>query len=838
MNVRILLTFLSLLISSLAFSQSSPLINVQIKGVVTDSLTNETVPYATVKLLGKANSRSPLKAVAADDNGNFQFSMNKKGEYLLTVEYIGKKTLVKPVVVGDAKIVDLGTIYMSDNENALSEVVVSAQKPLVKVDLDKIVYSMESDPESTTNNLLEMLKKVPMVTVDGEDNVQLKGSTNFKIYLNGKPSNMISNNPKEVLRSMPANTVKDIQVITDPGAKYDAEGVAGIINIITNTSMGGYTATLNGRVDSQGGYGLGAYWTMKYGKVGFTGNYNYYEWKRPEGTSSSFREYNLSNNPKYLTGVGPSKNNGLGQFGSGELSYEIDTLNLINIGFNRFEGDYKSRSNIFNEGLGINKDSQYRYDQRGYMKQTYGGTDLNVDYQRTFHKKEQLLTASYKFSMNPNDSESNSDITELFGELPKYVYTNKQYSDADMKEHTFQVDFVTPLNKSDILSHSVETGVKYIIRINNSNSGLDSLNATGNWVAIERSTDRFRHTQDILAAYGGYNAKFRNVWGFKAGLRYEATWLNAEFPKDRAQDFKVDYSNIVPSATVTYQINPMQNLRFGYNMRISRPGIWQLNPYENTSDPNNIQKGNPALDAVKNHTISTNYGLFNRNLTLNVNLAYSFENNGIEQITTEQNKVVTSTYENIGKRKDIGLSLNLRWTPKMGGDKYKWLEQLSIFSNMGARYVDIKANNGSGLKKDGVSANVFGGAQYSFPKSWKAFVNVGYFSPYINLQSENSSFFFHRFNVSKGFNNDKLNISAYAQNPFKRIHDFRSTMNNQAFYSETIMSNKIQNFGISVSFRFGEMKSQIQKARRGIKNDDVMSGGQGEQSGGSAGGQN
>lgn len=403
MNVRILLTFLSLLISSLAFSQSSPLINVQIKGVVTDSLTNETVPYATVKLLGKANPRSPLKVVAADDNGNFQFSMNKKGEYLLSVEYIGKKTLVKPVVVGDAKIVDLGTIYMSDNENALSEVVVSAQKPLVKVDLDKIVYSMESDPESTTNNLLEMLKKVPMVTVDGEDNVQLKGSTNFKIYLNGKPSNMISNNPKEVLRSMPANTVKDIQVITDPGAKYDAEGVAGIINIITNTSMGGYTATLNGRVDSQGGYGLGAYWTMKYGKVGFTGNYNYYEWKRPEGTSSSFREYNLSNNPKYLTGVGPSKNNGLGQFGSGELSYEIDTLNLINIGFNRFEGNYKSKSNILNEGLGINEDSQYKYDQRGYMKQTYGGTDLNVDYQRTFHKKEQLLTASYKFSMNPND---------------------------------------------------------------------------------------------------------------------------------------------------------------------------------------------------------------------------------------------------------------------------------------------------------------------------------------------------------------------------------------------------------------------------------------------------
>ena len=254
-------------ISVLSYAQPASMVNVLIKGQVVDSLTNETIPYATVRFAEKSDS-TLLKAFATDDNGKFQFSINKAGEYVLSVEYLGKNPIEKNIIIDEQKALDLGKILMTDNSQLLSEVVVSAQKPLVQVDLDKIVYSMESDPEAKTSNLLEMLKKVPLVTVDGNENVQLKGSSNFKIYLNGKPSNMIMRSPKDVLRSMPANTVKDIQVITDPGAKYDAEGVTGIINIITqtNTSMGGYTATLNGRANSRG-FGGGVYLSMKYGKV-------------------------------------------------------------------------------------------------------------------------------------------------------------------------------------------------------------------------------------------------------------------------------------------------------------------------------------------------------------------------------------------------------------------------------------------------------------------------------------------------------------------------------------------------------------------------------------------
>lgn len=285
MKPYLLTVILLILNGSFIYSQKGTPENIIIKGQVVDSLTKETVPFATIKIMEKEKPTILLKAVAADDNGKFRLAVPQKGSYIVIAEFIGKETVTKHLDIGEIKTIDMGTIMMKDNSKELSEFVISAQKPLVKVDLDKITYSIEDDPESKTNNVLDMLKKVPLVTVDGEEKIQLKGSSNFKIYLNGKPSNMISNNPKDVLRGMPANTVKDIQVITDPGAKYDAEGVSGIINIITqkNTSMGGITGTVNGRIDDKGAFGGGTYLSLKYGKIGFTGSYNYYEWKQPKG---------------------------------------------------------------------------------------------------------------------------------------------------------------------------------------------------------------------------------------------------------------------------------------------------------------------------------------------------------------------------------------------------------------------------------------------------------------------------------------------------------------------------------------------------------------------------
>jgi len=821
---RCLLFVIFSFISVLTYSQSAGTL---VKGIVSDSLTNETIPYATIKVLDKDNPSVMIKAVASDDKGAFEVSITKNGEYILSVASLGKETFSMPFEIKGEKTLNLGTLNIKDDENALSEVVISADKPLVKVDLDKITYSMETDPEAKTNNVLDMLRKVPMVTVDGEENIQLKGSSSFKIYMNGKPSNMVSNNPKEVLRGMPANTVKDIEVITDPGAKYDAEGVTGIINIVTHkqTSMGGYTATINSSVNSFGGVGAGVYTMLKYGKVGFTGNYNFDRYKNPGGSYNSFREYYGSDNAKYLYQNGSSENNGNGQYGHGEFSFELDTLNLINVSFNRFEGRGKNYSDWIEEMQDNNHITGYKYSRDSRGKNTFGGTGINFDYQRTFSKKDQLLTSSYRYNYNPNDSESDNDYKGIVDPTNRFTRHDRQFSDANMKEHTFQIDFTTPFGKM----HTIEAGAKYIIRLNKSNSGYEDLDGSNNWIPRPVIPEnKFEHRQDIVAGYGGYSFKL-GKWGLKTGLRYEATWLEAKFPIDETRNFKNDYSDFVPSLTATYQLKPTQTLRAGYNMRIWRPGIWQLNPYTNTADSSYITQGNPRLDAEKSHSISLNYSYFNPKFNMNVNLSYSFTDNSIQSISEIREDQVTkrqvtyTTYDNIGKSNNVYFSTYFNWSIT---------NKLRLYSNLGGSYTNIKTNNDQGLSNHGFAANIYAGLQYSLPKDWSVYANGGYSSPYISLQGKGSSFNYNVFRVQKGFIQNRLNISVFAFSPFAKNMSYKSKeTRNPNYYFERNNEYERRQFGVRVSFRFGELKTQIKKAQRGIVNDDTQGGGGGQGAG-------
>ena len=194
----------------------------------------------------------------------------------MTITSVGRTPIVKDFSVkAGENLVDFGTLYIVDASNELGQVEIVAQKPLVKADIDKIEYNVQDDPDAQSNSVLEMLRKVPLVTVDGEDNIQVNGSSSFKVYVNGKPNNMMSNNPTEVLKSMPANSIKHIEVITNPGPKYDAEGVGGILNIVTvGSGLEGYTATFSANVSNRGAGG-GAFGTIKSGKLTVSARYNY-----------------------------------------------------------------------------------------------------------------------------------------------------------------------------------------------------------------------------------------------------------------------------------------------------------------------------------------------------------------------------------------------------------------------------------------------------------------------------------------------------------------------------------------------------------------------------------
>ena len=248
MKEKLLYLMLVLFVSASVFAQTgSGSAAFTIKGQVVDSLSNESVPYATLRIALASAPQNPVKLLACDDDGKFTATMNKPGKYVMTMESLGKIPVKKAFTLSEnKKVVNFGKLFMNDDTQQLNEVTVTAQKPLVKVEVDKLTYSLEDDPEAKTSNALEMFRKVPMVTVDGEDKIQLKGSSNYKIYMNGKPSNLLSGeNASDVLKSMPASSIKNIEVITDPGSKYDAEGVGGTINIITTkNALQGYTGTI------------------------------------------------------------------------------------------------------------------------------------------------------------------------------------------------------------------------------------------------------------------------------------------------------------------------------------------------------------------------------------------------------------------------------------------------------------------------------------------------------------------------------------------------------------------------------------------------------------------
>ena len=586
-------------------SAQQPRKKCQVSGVVVDSLTREGEMYATMKITTRENPLKAVKMAVTDKDGAFKEWLHTPGNYTLTINAMGRRPIVRQFAVKpDMTAVSLDTLYISDASKQLEGVEIVAQKPLVKADIDKIEYNMEDDPDSKTNSILEMLRKVPLVTVDGEENIKVNGSSNFKVYVNGRPNNMMSNNPKDVLKSMPASSIRKIEVITNPGPKYDAEGVGGILNIVTvGKGLEGYTATFNGWA-AKFSYGGSVYSTIKKDKLTMSARYNYNYSPLPESHNDGDRIFTGDpSTPSASNATSRATSKTYENFHSGnfEASYDIDTLRLVtaSIGISNSHNSTHS-TNVQNATSPLDGSQLYAYRQMGRSKENTFFLNGSFDYQRLFHVKERMLTFSYRISTSPysvnetddyKDREAADDWTDFIN------LARNQFTDVHSRstEHTFQIDYTTPIGKA----HTIETGVKYILRDNRANSDryLQKADAT-DYLFDDDNSMHYRHRNDILAAYTGYGLKLGKFSG-RAGLRYEHTKQDVKYILGNGQDFGKDFNDLVPSASIGYRINDQQSLRFAYNMRIWRPNIWYLNPYLDQSTPGVLQQGNSNL--VRTH---------------------------------------------------------------------------------------------------------------------------------------------------------------------------------------------------------------------------------------------
>ena len=806
-----------------------------ITGVVADSVTHEGEPYATLTIARADSAAKPVKQALTDIKGRFSISSSGTGSYLLMVRSMGRKPMQRAYTVdATTRTIDLGTLLLQDGGNQLETVEVVAYKPLVKADVDKIAYSVEDDPEANTNTVIEMLKKVPMVTVDGQDNIRVNGNSSFKIYVNGKPNNMMTKNPKEVLKSMPASSIKKIEVITNPGPKYDAEGVGGILNIVTEgKGPEGYNATFSGRANNSS-YGGGLYATVKQGKLTMSVNYNASSNHSPKGYTYSDRSQIGTDGTVTSSTVadGYTKGHSLWQGGDVEASYEIDTLRLITGSFSlsKFTSKRDALNTAFST-MPATGQLLYGYRSPSHSKENWDDYSASLDYQRSFSVKDRLLTLSYRLESSPSTSDS------------RYLYTDREAADdwqtfidrmrdqrmdgdENTMEHTFQIDYTTPFAKH----HTWEAGVKYILRRNKSDNDRYNL-GTGDKDETYDSdnSSHYRHHNDILAAYTGYGLTL-DKWSARLGLRYEHTLQKVEYLLGRGTNFHKNFDDLVPSARLGYKFSDATNLSLGYKMRINRPGIWYLNPYLDDRIPDAISQGNPNLDTEKSHAVDLQFSSYNSKLTYTLTGTYRFVNNSIESVDRLVNDrdieglpnptgkdVIYSSYANIGHIQYAGLMAYANWTP---------ITNTRITLNGSVGYSHM--SDGQSLRNHGWCTNIDASLQQTFAKTW--IFNASYYvqTPQPTLQGKDARYQWYNFSLSKSFMDKRLTLTAYIINPFgKRYFCYRSETVADNFRTTASSSWCQLYYGVSVRFRIGKLKASVKHTERTVENNDVKQGGRG-----------
>ena len=465
----------------------------------------------------------------------------------------------------------------------LEGVVIKAQKQLIKQEIDRIGYDVQADEESKTQTVMDMLRKVPMVTVDGQDNILVKGNSNFKIYKNGHLDPSLTKNAKEVLKSMPASMVKRIEVITDPGAREDAEGVDAILNIvmIDGSKMQGVTGVVSASYTSLNHLNFYTSLTSQMGKLLMSVDYGYGGMSRRETESITDTDRRFLDTGNRLLAHSEGKNPGSIHYTNLNASYDIDSLNLISASFGGYfyklnvEGDGQTSLTTPAEQLVYSYNNHYW--MPGYSHSSWNG---RFDYEHKTRRKGERFTLSYMLALTRQHTDQENTYTDMVN--TSFPYTGSLQTERErFTEHTFQADWLRPLGKG----HQLEVGAKYIDRSNNSHNsqefyGTDLL-----------TNDKFQHTTRVLAGYADYIYK-KEKWSARAGLRYEYSFMQGSYPDGKEETFDKHLGDWVPQATLKYQMTDAQSLKLNFTTSTNRPGISYLNPAVVTS-PTIIQQGNP-----------------------------------------------------------------------------------------------------------------------------------------------------------------------------------------------------------------------------------------------------
>jgi outer membrane receptor protein involved in Fe transport len=781
----------------------------KLTGVVIDSEKKDPVEFATVALIDKATEKT-IDGTTTDEKGKFTLGKIPTGTYKLLVTFIGYQTLaIDPVEIAEGRNdLNLGNVSLIATIKNLEAVTITEQKDLIEDKVDRIVYNADKDITNAGGTAEDVMRKVPMLSVDPDGNVQLRGSSNVRVLINNKPSTIMASNVADALKQIPANMIKSVEVITSPSAKYDAEGTAGIINIVTkkNNLQG-----ISGSINAGGGnrtsnmFGNIGY---KQGKLGLNLN---------TGTNLIYRPfdgYTRRNNfggdtfdPSFLDQT--TKGDFVGIFGNTQLGwdYEINPKNnlsgSVRFGLNRFHNNNLLATTLTNTA---NDEITDQFERNIDNKNRNNNIDLNFDYTRTFKKPNQefSILALYSRSDGGNKYSLIQDENDIVNYQEKNDNTNTN------QEITLQADYTHPISEAMTL----EVGSKAILRKVTSNFDLFTYDFDDEIFVNnpERSND-FTYDQNVIASYisWGYNTKKK--WGFRLGTRYEHTDIKGSFISDGTA-FTQDFDNLIPSATISKDFKKGQKIRLNYSRRIQRPSIFFLNPYVNSADSLNISQGNPELQPELTNNLELSLSVYAKTSSMTISAYWRNTGNAITAFQTiDEEGVSTTTYGNIAENNVYGAS----WFGSTQPIK-PW--RISGNANIFYSRFDSPQQDNSGW-----SGNFNMNSSFDFGKGWSAqffgMINL----PRVELQGTRGTWSFYTMGIKKELFKKKGGITVGIDNVFTKAMKIRSNFESAAFRTASLNNNYARAFRIGFNYQFGKMNfNDRPKRKKSVNNDDLKQG--------------
>ena len=695
-------------------------------------------------------------------------------------------------------------------DNLLDGVTVTAQRQLIKQEVDRTTYDVQADNDSKTQTAMDMLRKVPMVTVDGEENILVRGNTNFKIYKNGHLDPSLTKNAKDVLKAIPASSIKRIEVITDPGAREDAEGVNAILNIVMmdNNRMEGISGSLYGSYDNLKMPSLSAYLAAQMGKAIVSVNYGCHYMSKKITTNNGYIERTFlesgNNEVVHNHGVNP----GPMHYADINASFDIDTLNLLSASLSGYYYKINVQGSADVTKFDPMGNHIYSYTESSYMPSySHHSWNTRLDYEHRTHRKDEKITFSYMLALTRQHSDQETTYSNLV-DFP-YPYDGfLQKSRERFTEHTLQLDYVRPLWEG----HKLEVGAKYIDRRNNSLSEQLFYESS-----LAPTCDDFNHTMRIAALYADYMWT-RGNWSARAGLRYEYSYMKGHYPNGKSPDFDKHLSDWVPQASIKYQINDQQSIRLVYTTSINRPGITYLNPAVRIY-PGGEQFGNAQLGSVRTQSIGLPYMYTSSKLTIQLWPQYRFVNNALGSIIYARGDTRVQTYGNVIRQHRWQLESYIQWKP---------FENTTFVANLNLWHRNYKSDV-LGLEQNQTSMYYYLYVAQKLP--WKlqvtayTFGNIGRSSD--NIYSVVEPWNRYAFTLQRSFlSDDRLTVRLTANSPFHKNQHYktRTTQGDIVGWGDSCLPSNGRFFRITITYRFGKLKNKVKTTDVTIENNDLEGG--------------